>query len=93
MAAVVAVAAVVPAVASVVWTPIINRVAAMATVINGWNHFGRWGDCTGRRPGPVLSTDVGCQTPSEWTRPSAHAGKCVDSHGPASNAHGRLAVQ
>ena len=51
---VVAVAAVVPVVASVVGKPIINMVAAMATIIYGWNHFGRWSDCTGQRARSLL---------------------------------------
>ena len=67
--------AVTAAIAPIVPVGAINVAAAMATVINGGNHLGRWGDCTGQRPGSLLRTDVGCQAPSEWTHPSAHEGK------------------
>ena len=68
VAVVVAVAAVVKLVASVVGKPIISMVAAMTRFVNGWDHFGRRSDCTGQRPGSLLRTYVGCQTPSEWTQ-------------------------
>ena len=49
----------------------INMATAIATMINGGNHLGRWSDCTVQRPGSLISTGCRCQTPSVWTCPSA----------------------